>query len=82
MDGKEVFKFAINVVEKSINKILEMTNLKMEDIKLIIPHQANQRIISNVAKKLNVDNDKFFVNLEKYGNTSAASNPYGFLRSF
>ena len=82
MDGKEVFKFAINVVEKSINKILEMTNLKMEDIKLIIPHQANQRIISNVAKKLNVDNDKFFVNLEKYGNTSAASIPMAFCEAF
>ena len=82
MDGKEVFKFAINVVEKSINNILEMTNLKMEDIKLIIPHQANQRIISNVAKKLNVDNDKFFVNLEKYGNTSAASIPMAFCEAF
>ena len=61
---------------------LKMTNLKMEDIKLIIPHQANQRIISNVAKKLNVDNDKFFVNLEKYGNTSAASIPMAFCEAF
>ena len=82
MDGKEVFKFAINVVEKSINKILDMNNLKIEDINLIIPHQANQRIINNVSKKLNVDNDKFFVNLEKYGNTSAASVPMALCEAF
>lgn len=82
MDGKEVFKFAINAVEKSINNILDMTNLTLEDIKLIIPHQANQRIINNVAKKLNVSNDKFFVNLEKYGNTSAASIPMAFCEAF
>ena len=82
MDGKEVFKFAINVVEKSINKILDMNNLKIEDINLIIPHQANQRIINNVAKKFNISNDKFFVNLEKYGNTSAASIPMALCESF
>lgn len=82
MDGKEVFKFAINVVEKSINKILDMNNLKIEDINLIIPHQANQRIINNVAKKFNISNDKFFVNLEKYGNTSAASIPMALCEAF
>ena len=82
MDGKEVFKFAINVVEKSVNTILDMNNLKIEDIKLIIPHQANQRIISNVAKKFNISNDKFFVNLEKYGNTSAASIPMALCEAF
>lgn len=82
MNGKEIFKFAINVIEKSIDNILDRTNLKLEDIKLIIPHQANQRIISNVAKKLNVDNDKFFVNLEKYGNTSAASVPMALCEAF
>lgn len=82
MNGKEIFKFAINVIEKSVNTILDMNNLKIEDIKLIIPHQANQRIISNVAKKLNVDNDKFFVNLEKYGNTSAASVPMALCEAF
>jgi 3-oxoacyl-[acyl-carrier-protein] synthase 3 len=82
MDGKEVFKFAINVVEKSIDNILDRTNLKLEDIKLIIPHQANQRIISNVAKKFNISNDKFFVNLEKYGNTSAASIPMALCEAF
>lgn len=82
MNGKEVFKFAINVVEKSINKILDMNNLKIEDINLIIPHQANQRIINNVAKKFNISNDKFFVNLEKYGNTSAASIPMALCEAF
>ncbi len=82
MNGKEIFKFAINVIEKSIDNILDRTNLKLEDIKLIIPHQANQRIISNVAKKFNISNDKFFVNLEKYGNTSAASIPMALCEAF
>ncbi len=82
MEDRKSFKFAINAVEKSINNILDMTNLTLEDIKLIIPHQANQRIINNVAKKLNVSNDKFFVNLEKYGNTSAASIPMAFCEAF
>ena len=49
---------------------------------MIIPHQANQRIISNVAKKFNISNDKFFVNLEKYGNTSAASVPMALCEAF
>lgn len=82
MNGKEIFKFAINVIEKSIDNILDRTNLKLEDIKLIIPHQANQRIISNVAKKFSISNDKFFVNLEKYGNTSAASIPMALCEAF
>jgi len=82
MNGKEIFKFAINVIEKSIDNILDRTNLKLEDIKLIIPHQANQRIISNVAKKFNISNDNFFVNLEKYGNTSAASIPMALCEAF
>ena len=73
MNGKEVFKFAISVIEESITEILTQCNLTLDDIKLIIPHQANQRIISNVARKLKVSDDKFFTNLYKYGNTSAAS---------
>ena len=78
MDGGEVFKFATSVIVSSINKILKENNLDINDIDYIIPHQANLRIIDDAAKKLNISKDKFYVNLESYGNTSAASVPIAF----
>ncbi len=75
MDGKEVFRFAVKIIPKSINKILEDTNISLDDIKYIIPHQANLRIVEVAAKKLKVDIERFYVNLDKYGNTSSASIP-------
>ena len=73
MNGKEVFKFAIKAMEEAILKVMEESNLSIDDIDMIIPHQANQRIISNVSKRMGISEDKFFVNLKDYGNTSAAS---------
>lgn len=73
MNGREVFKFACNAIEESIHAILEMNQLTQDDIALIIPHQANQRIIDFVAKKMNIEPTKMFTNLHLYGNTSAAS---------
>jgi len=73
MDGKEIFKFAVNVMIQSIDELLKIADLKIEDIKYIIPHQANTRIIDFTAKKLGVPESKFYVNIDKYGNTSAAS---------
>lgn len=73
MDGKEIFKFAVNTIVKSINKILTDNNYTLEDIKYVVCHQANFRIIDFVVKRLKADKNKFFVNLDKYGNTSAAS---------
>jgi len=78
MDGREIFKFAVKVIEKSINEVLKDTEYSLEDIKYIVPHQANQRIIEYCAKKLNIDGDKFYTNLDVYGNTSAASIPIAF----
>lgn len=75
MDGREVFKFATKVVQSSINEVLKNSGLKIDDIRYIVPHQANYRIISYVAKKLGVDEKKFYLNLNKYANTSAASIP-------
>lgn len=75
MEGREVFKFATGVMVDSIEKILQQEELHIEDIKYIIPHQANFRIIDYAAKKLSVDINKFYVNLDKYGNTSSASIP-------
>lgn len=75
MNGKEVFKFAVRVMEKASNEVLEKANLRVEDIDLLIPHQANMRIIDAASKKLNLVKEKIFVNLNKYGNMSAASVP-------
>ena len=73
MDGQEVFKFAVKVITEQVKKVAEGANLSMEDIDCIVPHQANVRIIETAAKMLKVDADKFYVNLDKYGNTSSAS---------
>lgn len=75
MDGREVFKFAVSSIVESIDVLLKNNNLSKNDIKYIIPHQANIRIIESAASKLDINLDKFFTNLSKYGNTSAASIP-------
>ena len=75
MNGREIYKFAVRVIPECINKVLENTGYNIEDIKTIIPHQANIRIVDAAAKKLGIDKDKFFVNLHRYGNTSGASIP-------
>ncbi|EQB20348.1 3-oxoacyl-[acyl-carrier-protein] synthase, KASIII [Dehalobacter sp. UNSWDHB] len=75
MNGREVFKFAVNILPECILKTLEKTPYTLEDINHIIPHQANLRIIDSAAKKLKVDQAKFYVNLPNYGNTSSASIP-------
>jgi 3-oxoacyl-[acyl-carrier-protein] synthase-3 len=75
MDGKKVYQFAVEVMEEAIHRVLKDANLTLEDIDLIIPHQANERIISAVAKSMGVPLEKFMLNLKEYGNTSAASIP-------
>lgn len=75
MNGKEVFKFAVKVMEESINKVLTESDMQLEEIKYILPHQANIRIVEHVANKLHVSVDKFYTNIQDYGNTSAASIP-------
>lgn len=78
MDGREVFKFAISIIPKVVKELLEKSGEDISNIKFIIPHQANSRIIEDAAKKLNISKDKFYLNLESYGNTSAASVPIAF----
>lgn len=75
MDGRAVYKFATTVVPMSIQRVLEGTEYHLEDIKYFILHQANERIMDSVSKKLDVPTDKFFKNLQEYGNTSSASIP-------
>ena len=75
MDGKKVYQFAVDAMEQAIRKVLDDAKLDIADIDMIIPHQANERIIQSVAKSMNIPLDKFMMNLSEYGNTSAASIP-------
>lgn len=73
MDGKAIFNFATKVVPQSVALLAEKSGVNMDEIKYIVPHQANSRIIDIVARKLNVPKEKFYLNIQEYGNTSAAS---------
>jgi len=75
MDGPEIFKFAVNAVKLSIPRILELAGLQREDLDFLIIHQGNYRILEAGAKFARVPMDKVYVNIHKYGNTSAASVP-------
>lgn len=75
MDGSEVFKFAVRVMASAALKALEKSNLSLEEIDFLIPHQANIRIIEAAAKRLKLPMEKVYVNLDQYGNMSAASVP-------
>ena len=73
MEGREVYKNAVKAMEEAGNAVLERTGLTGNDISLMIPHQANIRIIDSTAKRLAIPKDRVFVNIHEYGNTSAAS---------
>ncbi|MBF0572063.1 MAG: ketoacyl-ACP synthase III [Candidatus Omnitrophica bacterium] len=73
MQGQELFKMAVNSMADAIEKVIKKAKIKKENIDCIVPHQANDRIMSAVAKKLNISKDKIFINIDKYGNMSAAS---------
>ena len=73
MDGKQAFKNAVQAMESAANEALQRCELDITKIKCVIPHQANQRIIDAVAERLNAKPEQLFMNLDKYGNTSAAS---------
>jgi len=75
MEGNEVFKHAVRAMEEASLKALEANSLSSSDISLLIPHQANRRIIDATAKRLGVGTDRLFTNLHRYGNTSSASIP-------
>jgi len=75
MNGNEVFKFAIQIMGKTTERALDAAGLLPQDIDLLVPHQANIRIINSAAKRLNMPMEKVWVNVDKYGNTSAASIP-------
>ncbi len=75
MNGRRVYGFAVKVNETIINSLLKNNNLSVDDVSRIVPHQANIRIIQAAAKRLELPEEKFFINIEEYANTSAASIP-------
>ena len=75
MEGSEVFKIAVNKLSELAEETLKECNLTLEDIDWIVPHQANIRILSAIAKRINIPMDKMILTLDKHGNTSAASIP-------
>ena len=75
MDGNKLFKIAVKSLEDAVLETLAFNNIKNGEIDLLIPHQANLRIIQAIAKRLNLPEEKVFVNIHKYGNTSSASVP-------
>ena len=77
-NGKEVFKIAVRAMEEASLRVMARAGVKLEEVALVIPHQANLRIINALADHLGVPMERVFVNIEKYGNTSAASVPIAF----
>ncbi|MGI6030717.1 MAG: beta-ketoacyl-ACP synthase III [Eubacteriales bacterium] len=80
MNGREVYKFAVGAMAHSVEEVLEKAGITAQDIDLLVPHQANRRIIESAAKRLQVPMDKVMVTLDEYGNTSSASIPLALTR--
>ncbi|OGO31271.1 MAG: 3-oxoacyl-ACP synthase [Chloroflexi bacterium RBG_16_54_11] len=75
MNGREVFRFATRVIAQATREVVASGHLKMEDVQLVIPHQANLRIIEAAMRGLEIPIEQCFINIERYGNTSTASIP-------
>lgn len=75
MNGREVYKFAVNIICEATLQAINAANIELADIELLIPHQANARILKSAARNLGLPQDKLFINVDRYGNTSAASIP-------
>ncbi|MDD0853957.1 ketoacyl-ACP synthase III [Halobacteriovorax sp. GB3] len=78
MKGREMFKVATRTLAGNAKRVLEQTELKLEDVDWLVPHQANIRIIETTGKLLGIDPDKVIINIDKYANTSAATVPMAF----
>lgn len=82
MDGKAIYKYAVTETVKNIEELLEQTKLKIEDIKYIIPHQSNIKIMKSIATKLNIPMDKMYTNINEVGNTFCASIPIALMQMY
>ena len=75
MNGREILRFAVPAIAEAVTEVLKDTNISLDEIKYIVPHQANYRIIKLAAEKLKLNEDKFYLNLDKVANTSSATVP-------
>lgn len=82
MNGKEIYRFGITKTVENIKALLEKNTLTMNDIRYIIPHQSNIRIMENIGKKLGVTKEKIYMNIENIGNTFNASIPIALEEAF
>ncbi len=73
MNGREIYKFAVVRLQKCINEALAATGLSVDDLKVVVPHQSNARILESAREKLGLTAEKLYINIDRYGNTSAAS---------
>jgi 3-oxoacyl-[acyl-carrier-protein] synthase III len=77
-NGREVFKFAVRILPEMVEKLLSRNGISLDDVQYIIPHQANARIIQAAARKMEVSEERIVVNVDRFGNTSAASIPLSY----
>jgi 3-oxoacyl-[acyl-carrier-protein] synthase-3 len=77
-NGREVFKFAVRILPEMVEKLVSRNHISLDEVQYIIPHQANARIIHAAARKMEVPEEKIVVNLDRFGNTSAASIPLSY----
>ena len=82
MNGREVFRFATRAIDRSLREVMHRAGWTHQQVDIIVPHQANIRIIEAASKSLGIPMDKFYCNLERYGNTSAASIPIALTDAF
>lgn len=75
MKGKEIYKYAVTKTVENINELLNISNEKLENIKYIIPHQSNLKIMNSIANRLNIDKDKMYINIQDKGNSFCATIP-------
>ena len=75
MDGKEIYKYAVTETVKCIKNLLKISNTDINEIKYIVPHQSNIKIMNSIASRLKIDNSKMYINIENVGNTFCASIP-------
>jgi 3-oxoacyl-[acyl-carrier-protein] synthase-3 len=75
MNGQEVYNFAVKAVAEVASELMEAEGITVNDIAWIIPHQANARIVQAAGRRLKISSEKFYLNIEEYANTSAASIP-------
>ena len=75
MVGRDVFKYAVRAMENAVQVVLDQAGVTLDDVSLVVPHQANIRIINKLIQQLEIDSEKVYINVPKYGNTSAATIP-------